>query len=140
MLGLFFKRSVTLKMKIVQQWVQEDSDYIREKTPSEKVSFIVRNEKEEIVGGVTAIIFWHHVHVDFLWVSEEYRHEGYGTKLIKLIEEFAIEKECRLINLDTFSFQAPAFYKKHGYKVIGVSEDHPKGHNHYYLEKRLKSI
>ncbi|MCQ6519682.1 GNAT family N-acetyltransferase, partial [Bacillus cereus] len=23
---------------------------------------------------------------------------------------------------------------------IGVSEDHPKGHNHYYLEKRLKSI
>ncbi len=58
-------------MKIVQQWVQEDSDYIREKvieynqkyladeekTPSEKVSFIVRNEKEEIVGGVTAITF-----------------------------------------------------------------------------------
>lgn len=141
-------------MKIVQQWVQEDSDYIREKvieynqkcladeekTPSEKVSFIVRNEKEEIVGGITAITFWHHVHVDFLWVSEEYRHEGYGTKLIKLIEEFAIEKGCRLINLDTFSFQAPDFYKKHGYKVIGVSEDHPKGHNHYYLEKRLKSI
>ncbi|MED4952610.1 GNAT family N-acetyltransferase, partial [Bacillus cereus] len=96
-------------MKIVQQWVQEDSDYIREKvieynqkyladeekTPSEKVSFIVRNEKEEIVGGVTAITFWHHVHVEFLWVSEEYRHKGYGSKLIKLIEEFAIEKGCR---------------------------------------------
>ena len=66
------------------------------------------------------------------------RHEGYGSKLINLVEEFAIEKECRLINLDTFSFQAyPEFYKKHGFKVIGVSEDHPKGHNHYYLEKRL---
>ncbi|MED1116996.1 GNAT family N-acetyltransferase [Bacillus paramycoides] len=131
--------------------MQEDSDYIREKvieynqkhlsneekTPSEKVSFIVKNEKEEIVGGITAIIFWHHVHVDFLWVSEEYRHEGYGSKLMNLIEEVAIEKECRLINLDTFSFQAPNFYKKHGYTVIGMSEDHPKGHNHYYLEKRL---
>ncbi|AJG76623.1 GNAT family N-acetyltransferase [Bacillus cereus] len=125
-------------MKIVKQWVQEDSDYIREKVieynqkhisdeekkPSEKISFIVKNEDEEIVGGITAITFWHHVHVDFLWVSEEYRHEGYGTKLIKLI----------------FSFQAPAFYKKHGYKVIGVSEDHPKGHNRYYLEKRLENI
>lgn len=91
-------------MKIIKQWIQEDSDYIRkkviehnqkslsdeEKTPSENISFIVKNEKE-----------------------------------------------CRLINLDTFSFQAPDFYKKHGYKVIGVSEDHPKGHNHYYLEKRL---
>ncbi|HFK1762959.1 acetyltransferase [Bacillus wiedmannii] len=138
-------------MKIVQQWVQEDSDYIREKVieynqkhiadeekkPSEKISFIVKNEKEEIVGGITAITFWHHVHVDFLWVSKDYRHEGYGSKLLKRIEEFAIEKECRLINLDTFSFQAPNFYKKHGYKVIGVSEDHPKGHNHYFLEKRL---
>ncbi len=112
-------------MKIVKQWVQEDSNYIREKVieynqkhlsneekaPSEKVSFIVKNEKEEIVGGITAITFWHHVHVDFLWVSEECRHEGYGSKLIKLIEEFAIEKGCRLINLDTFSFQAPDFYK-----------------------------
>ena len=112
-------------MKIVKQWVQEDSDYIREKVieynqkhisdeekkPSEKISFIVKNENEEIVGGITGITFWHHVHVDFLWVSEEYRHEGYGTKLIKLIEEFALEKECSLINLDTFSFQAPAFYK-----------------------------
>ena len=58
---------------------------------------------------------------------------------LKNKKQFAIEKGCRLINLDTFSFQAPDFYKKHGYKVIGVSED-PKGHNHYYLEKRLKSI
>ncbi|AJH17811.1 GNAT family N-acetyltransferase [Bacillus mycoides] len=138
-------------MQIVKQWVQEDSDYIREKvieynqkqlsneekTPSEKISFIVKNEKEEIVGGITAITFWHHVYVDFLWVSEEYRHEGYGSNLMNLIEEFAIKKECRLIQLDTFSFQAPNFYKKHGYKVIGVSEDYPKGHNHYYLEKRL---
>lgn len=45
----------------------------------------MRNEKGKIVGGITAITFWHHVHVDFLWISEEYRHEGYGTKLIKLL-------------------------------------------------------
>ena len=138
-------------MKIVKQWIQEDSDFIRkkviehnlsclseeEKSPSEKISFIVKNEKEEIVGGITATTFWHHLHIDFFWVSKEYRHEGYGSKLIKMMEEFAIEKGCRLINLDTFSFQAPDFYKKHGYKIIGISEDHPKGHNQYYFEKRL---
>lgn len=32
----------------------------------------MKNENEEIVGGITGITFWHHVHVDFLWVSEEY--------------------------------------------------------------------
>lgn len=58
-------------MKIVKQWVQEDSDYIREKVieynqkhisdeekkSSEKISFIVKNENEEIVGGITGTTF-----------------------------------------------------------------------------------
>lgn len=64
----------------------------------------MRNEKGKIVGGIIVIIFWYYVYVDFLWVFEEYRYEGYGIKLIKFIEEFVIEKECRLINLDIFSF------------------------------------
>jgi ribosomal protein S18 acetylase RimI-like enzyme len=138
-------------MKIIQQWNQKDSDYIKKKviehnmtqlsddvkTPLEKVSFVIRNEEDGLVGGVTATMFWHHMHIDFLWVSKEHRHDGYGSKLIKKIEGLAIDKGCRLILLDTFSFQAPEFYKKHGFNVIGVVEDHPKGHNQYLLEKKL---
>jgi GNAT superfamily N-acetyltransferase len=60
-----------------------------------------------------------------------------GSQLLNEIEQLAKEKGCRLICLDTFSFQAPGFYKKHGYKVFGVLEDHPKGFNQYFLEKRL---
>lgn len=48
-----------------------------------------------------------------------------------------MEKGCRLILLDSFSFQAPDFYKKHGYREYGVVEDHPKGHSQHFLEKRL---
>ncbi|WP_088013510.1 GNAT family N-acetyltransferase [Gottfriedia acidiceleris] len=138
-------------MKIVQQWIQEDSDFIRKKViefnaknlpnelvaPSENISFVVRNEQEEIVGGITGRMYWHHLSIDFLWVSEEYRHEGFGSQLINQMEEFAIENGCRLIKVDTFSFQAPKFYKKHGFKVFGKIEDHPKGYNQYYFEKRL---
>ncbi|PEJ57473.1 GNAT family N-acetyltransferase [Bacillus sp. AFS002410] len=138
-------------MKIVKQWVQEDSDFIRKKVieynsnnlpdeknaPSENVSFVIRNDQDDIVGGITGRIYWHHLSIEFLWVSEDYRHEGFGSNLIKQMEEFAIEKDCRLIKVDTFSFQAPAFYKMHGYKVFGVIEDHPKGYNQYYFEKRL---
>ncbi|MFB7139199.1 GNAT family N-acetyltransferase [Gottfriedia sp. NPDC056225] len=138
-------------MKIVKQWVQEDSDFIRKKVieynsnnlPDEKnvlsenISFVIRNDQEDIVGGITGRIYWHHLSIEFLWVSEDYRHEGFGSKLIKQMEEFAIEKDCRLIKVDTFSFQAPEFYKNHGFKVFGVIEDHPNGHNQYYFEKRL---
>lgn len=136
---------------MIQQWNQQDSDYIRKKviehnmkslsdevkTPLENVSFVIRNDKGELVGGVTGTIFWYHMHIDFLWVSEELRHDGYGSQLIKKMEDLAYEKGCRLIILDTFSFQAPNFYKKQGFKVIGVVEDHPKGHHQYFMEKRL---
>ena len=138
-------------MEIKKQWVQEDSDYIRQKlieynmsqideetkTPLEKVSFVMRNDEGEIVGGVTGQMFWHHLHVDFLWVSEDYRKDGYGAKLIHLIEEHARENECRLVMLDTFSFQAPTFYKKLGYKEFGVLKDFPEGHSQHFMEKRL---
>jgi GNAT superfamily N-acetyltransferase len=138
-------------MEIKKQWIQEDSDYIRKKvieynmsqiddetkTPLEKVSFVMRNEKGEIVGGVTGEMFWHHLHVEFLWVSEEYRKGGYGAKLIQQVEEYAREKGCHLVKLDTFSFQAPHFYKKLGYKEFGVLKDFPKGQSQHFMEKRL---
>jgi hypothetical protein len=55
-------------MKVVKQWVKEDSDYIREKVIEYNQKYL---SNEEIVGGITAITFWHHVHVDFLWVSNK---------------------------------------------------------------------
>jgi len=138
-------------MNIVKQWVQEDSDYIRKKlieynmsqvdeetkTPLEQISFVMRNDEDEIVGGVVGEMFWHHLHIDFLWVADDYRHGGYGSKLIHRIEAYAREKECHLVILDTFSFQAPHFYKKLGYKEFGVLKDFPKGQSQYFMEKRL---
>ncbi|RDI45589.1 GNAT family N-acetyltransferase [Falsibacillus pallidus] len=138
-------------MKIVKQWNNEDSEFIRKnviehnmaslpeevKSPVENVSFVVRDENEQIVGGVTGTMFWQHLHVDFLWVDELIREDGYGTKLMKEMEQWAREKKCRLMVVDTFSFQAPGFYRKLGFQEFGVVEDHPKGYKQYYFEKRL---
>ncbi|TLS36164.1 GNAT family N-acetyltransferase [Pseudalkalibacillus caeni] len=139
-------------MEIIRQWKQSESDFIRKKlieynmeqlpdelkTPNENISFVIKDDERKIVGGITGNMFWHHLHIDFLWVDQNARGEGYGSELLKKMEEFAIEKECRLIYLDTFSFQAPEFYKKNGYEVFGILEDHPKGFNQYFLQKRLK--
>lgn len=74
---------------------------------------------------------------DILWVSEEYRKSGLGTKLLREIEKIAVEENCNLIHLDTFDFQAKDFYLKHGYEVFGVLEDCPENHCRYYLKKKL---
>ena len=139
-------------MQIIQQWNQEDSDYIRKrviehnlsklpdevKHPVKNISFMLKCEDGEILGGITGTIFWYHLHIDFLWVDESLRGEGYGGKLLDYIEKTARENNCRLIQLDTFSFQAPDFYQKYGYQIVGIIEEHPtKDFQQYYLEKRL---
>ena len=44
-LNSYRKRSVIIKMKIVKQWVQEDSDYIREKVIEYNQKHISDEEK-----------------------------------------------------------------------------------------------
>ncbi len=93
-------------MKIIQQWNQEDSDFIRKKviehnmdiisdevkTPLENVSYIIRNEQEEIIGGITGTLFWGHCHIDFLWVAQNCRKQGFGKELIRKMENLAKDK------------------------------------------------
>ncbi|GGH87317.1 ribosomal protein S18 acetylase RimI-like enzyme [Pullulanibacillus pueri] len=138
-------------MELFQQWHEEEVQYIRRKviehnmeqlpdaikTPNENISFILKNSEGKIVGGITGNMFWHHLHIDFLWVDQSLRGRGYGKALLAKMEAFAREKDCRLISLDSFSFQSPEFYKKQGYQVFGTLEDHPKGFCQVFLEKRL---
>lgn len=139
-------------MIITQQWDQKDSEYIRKKViehnlsnlpddvkhPVKNISFILRDEEGEILGGITGTVFWCHLHIDFLWVDKSLRGKGYGKELLLKIEDFAKENKCNLIQLDTFSFQAPAFYQKYGYEVVGMIDEHPiKESQQFYLKKKL---
>jgi GNAT superfamily N-acetyltransferase len=139
-------------MNISQQWNQSDSEYVRKKLieynltkiPDEvkhavkDVSSILRNDVGEIVGGITGKINWYCLHIDFLWLDESLRGKGYGKELLHNIEETAKEHNCRHIQLDTFSFQAPDFYQACGYKIVGVIENTPTDNmSQYYLEKKL---
>ncbi|QMT17635.1 GNAT family N-acetyltransferase [Planococcus maritimus] len=138
-------------MKITMGQDRQDSELIRQKviehnmkmlpdrvkTPVEQLNFVLRNEDGTILGGLTATMFWQHLHVDFLWVDDSLRGKGQGSALLEQMEQAAKDKGCRLITLDTFSFQAPDFYKRNGYEVFGVLEDHPKGFSQYFLQKRL---
>jgi hypothetical protein len=40
-------------------------------------------------------------------------------------------------HLDTFDFQAEAFYLKGGYEMFGILDDCPPGHKRFFLRKTL---
>lgn len=97
------------------------------------------DEKGNIIAGCLAKMYcWKVIYIDILWIDEQYRKQGLGTKLLKEIERIAAEENCSLIHLDTFDFQAKDFYIKHGYEIFGVLEDCPENHCRYYLKKKLK--
>ncbi|GGC91032.1 hypothetical protein GCM10007418_08390 [Halopseudomonas salina] len=54
-----------------------------------------------------------------------------------MAEKLALEKGYIGIWLDTFDFQAPEFYPKHGFTRFGQIDDFPPGHQRYFFQKRL---
>ncbi|WP_153977616.1 GNAT family N-acetyltransferase [Paenibacillus xylanilyticus] len=103
----------------------------------EELNFNIKNEAGDIVAGVLSTLCWNWLELDILWVDEKQRHQGYGSQLLLEIERIAREKRCDFIMLNTFSFQAPGFYKKHGYQLMTTLENAPTGHRHYYFKKDL---
>jgi GNAT superfamily N-acetyltransferase len=101
------------------------------------LTILLKDDYDRVVGGLNGNTEWGWLHVRLLYIEEEYRGKGYGSQLIEAAEKEAITRGCRRAHLDTFGFQAPAFYKKHGYTVFGVLCEYPPGHNRYYLQKTL---
>ncbi len=87
--------------------------------------------------GIVGVVGWNWLFISMLWVAEGFRGQGYGTALLLQAEKIAKENGCVGIYVDTMSFQAPDFYKKHGYAEFGRLEDFPIGHSRIWLKKAL---
>ena len=91
-----------------------------------------------IIGGILGGTYWGWMYVDILWVHESHRYKGIGSKLLCEAEKEAVRRGCHHVHLDTMSWQAPEFYQKHGYEVIGILPDVPNGNQKYLLMKALR--
>lgn len=96
----------------------------------------VAKEDNKIVGIITGNSYYKEVHISDLIILEEYRNKQIGSKLVENVESHYKDKGFENINLTTYGFQAPEFYKKCGFKVEFVREKkkNPKL-NKYFLVK-----
>jgi ribosomal protein S18 acetylase RimI-like enzyme len=102
-----------------------------------QLCFVIRAPNQEIVGGLIGKTHWDWLYIDLLFIKDELRGRGYGHRLLTLAEDEARKRGAKNAYLDTFSFQAPDFYKQHGYHVFGELKDFPPGHQRYFLTKQL---
>jgi GNAT superfamily N-acetyltransferase len=103
------------------------------------LALLLRDLKSgETIGGLWAMSAYDWLRIDLLFVPDQLRGEGLGTRLVRQAEEIALERGHVGIWLDTFEFQAFGFYQKLGYEVFGVLPDHPRGRPHFFLHKRFQ--
>lgn len=92
---------------------------------------------DTVVGGLIGATYYHWFYIDLLWVKEELRGQGHGRRLLSQAEQEARRRGAKGAFLDTFSFQAPEFYRRNGYEVFGELSDFPAGHTRFYLKKEF---
>ena len=90
-----------------------------------------------IEGGVIGWSWYGWMHIAFVYLPENLRGAGLGRQLLQRAEAIARERGCRGLWLDTFSFQAPDFYRKLGYHEFGRLDGWPLGHSRYWMTKAL---
>lgn len=103
----------------------------------EKISIGVY-DGEKLLGGIVAVKAFQSIHIALLAISNEYRGQNIGSKLLSEVEKIARELDMINLTLTTRSYQAEDFYKKNGFTKYGALEDMPvRGINTYYFNKRL---
>lgn len=72
----------------------------------------VAKEDDKFIGIIIGNSYYKEICIADLIVLEEYRNKKIGTELVKAVENFYKDKGFENINLTTYAFQAPEFYKK----------------------------
>ena len=76
-----------------------------------------RDAAGAVVGGAVGRTWGECCELQQLWVAPTLRGRGIGSRLVGLFEARAMERGCLTCYLETFSFQAPAFYRRLGYET-----------------------
>ena len=106
-------------------------------TAAQPLAILIRYGSGRVAGGLWAQSLYDWLQIELLVVPDAMRGAGVGTRLIAKAEEAARQRGCIGVWLDTFSFQAPDFYRRLGYTSVGTIDDHPIGGARHILSKRL---
>ncbi len=99
-----------------------------------------RDSKRRLLGGLVLLSYWRESYIEVFWLAARARRAGLGTRLIQEAERRARRRGSRIVHVNTYSFQAPRFYEKQGYRRFGGISGSPRGETRYFYVKRLRAI
>lgn len=104
------------------------------------LSCFARSPAGAVLGGAVGRTWGGCCELQQLWVHEAHRRAGIGRGLMQRFEARAGSRGCHSFYLETFSFQAPGFYRALGYGVHAQIDGFPDGITKYLMFKRLPPV
>jgi GNAT superfamily N-acetyltransferase len=92
---------------------------------------------KKIIGGLLGRTSLGLLFIDLFFIPKAPRGNGIGTQVIECAEAEARSRGCSAAVLYTITFQAPAFYERQGYRVLGRIECRPPGYTRLCMIKAL---
>jgi N-acetylglutamate synthase-like GNAT family acetyltransferase len=83
------------------------------------LAVLVKDADGKTVGGISGRSSRGLLLLELVYLPKILRGGGMGSRLLAMAEEQGRKHGCKQAFLVTLSFQAPEFYKKHGWRVFG---------------------
>lgn len=124
------------RAEVFQGLLEYNLARIEDKNPRE-LGIYLENDLGQKLAGLIGETHGNWLTVKYLWVKEAMRGQHIGSELLNRAENIAKGRGCKYVFLDTFNFQAPAFYIKHGYEQVFSLKEYPVTGQRYYFTKTL---
>jgi len=93
-------------------------------------------DSKAVVGGLLGRTTLGLLFIDLFFLPASIRKHGLGSRIMQAAEDEARQRGCRKAVVITINFQAPEFYQRHGYRVVGQIDCLP-GVARIFLSKDL---
>jgi GNAT superfamily N-acetyltransferase len=102
------------------------------------LAIFLRDNDDNLEAGISGFLWGAVLEIDYLWVHQSIRGQGTGRQLVLAVEQEAIDRGGTTAITNTFSFQAPEFYKSLGYVEYGSVAGFGNRYQKHFLHKDLK--
>jgi GNAT superfamily N-acetyltransferase len=86
--------------------------------PARELTVRILDADRELAAGLSGWTWGVAAGIGMTWVREASRGDGLGTRLLAEFEAEARSRGATHVFVTSFTFQAPGFYERHGYREI----------------------
>src|SRR5579872_1570738 len=95
---------------VLYRGISEEALHAKELPPIRPFSIFIKDQKQNVLGGVSGTSFYGSLYVDSLWIAPSLRKQGWGTKLMQEAETTGRERGARFVTVNTMDWEALPFY------------------------------